>query len=187
MKARLPSDDADARKLPLFRSPFAFWALGIAAFALALGLSLRTIGESESPALIQTAVLIVEASGAAALAFAAAARRDARARALRAAPPWLLLYGLWSAAMFTLAGPVVKWFVTHTAGALVSGVLAAIVDIITRGGVSIVLFWPYARRALPPEDLPKWAFYDDAADLCLATVAVLFIIVSVAGLMPGQP
>jgi hypothetical protein len=187
MKARLPSDDAESRERSFFRSPFALWALGVTAFVAALALSLRTLGEPESPALAQTAVLIIEASCAAALAFIAAARRETRTQVQRAPPQWFILYGLWSAAMFTLARPVVKWFVSRTAGILVSGVLSAIIEIITLGAISIAVFWSYARRAVPPEDLPQWAFYDDAADLCLATVAVLFIITSVGRLMTSQP
>ncbi|UCH36471.1 MAG: hypothetical protein JSV65_08990 [Armatimonadota bacterium] len=151
-----------------------------AAFLLALAAAYLTGWRAESAAAFPLIVLSSDALLATALALGYAGRQAMLHT--RRDVAWCILYGAWTAGAFSLVVRLINVFIPYSTRLASGRWLFAAAGILTHGGIGILLAWPYARRVLHVDAEESFA-HNRACDLCLATVAVFFVVAAVSSLI----
>jgi hypothetical protein len=170
-----PADGSSDEPAP--SRDFAYWAVALGGFGLAMFLSWRAVSQPQSPDLRSPLVLLVNAAVATAIAFGYAADRGALAT--RGAAAFCLLYGLWSAAAFRLVPPVLNLVLFYRSvggsGPNWPAALAIIaIGSAIQGGIVLLMTWPHARRVLGQQNRALWSDDDPVLRLVVTTLLVFF-------------
>lgn len=121
-------------------------ALAAAGFALALALSYRALGNPRGGDLRTPGVLAVDALLATAIGLGYAAQRGTLATA--GGWWWSAAFGLWSAAVFRLAPPIMNETVLYNRNLGSLDVPYVLVGAAIHGGIAVLLISPYAGRVV---------------------------------------
>jgi len=179
--SRRPEEpDCPRRSASSAHSSPAALALAVAAFALAAAMSYRGMRLPGLTTLRTPGVLLLDAALAAAVALAYAAQRGTLASPGGTAH--CVAFGLWSAAVFGLLPPMLNEGVLYDRGALSADVPYVLLGAVAHGGITAVLAWPFARRALRMEG-HQTSDDDEVWYLSGAAVLVFFVVAALVRLL----